>query len=87
MLSARRLALLAVVGGLAAVFSAPADARPMPASYPELVTTPHFAVHFMGDLDDPIDPDATTIKSPATSLPTPSGHTRHSSTTGAIPRR
>ena len=62
MLSARRLALLAVVGGLAAVFSAPADARPMPASYPELVTTPHFAVHFMGDVDDPIDPDATTYQ-------------------------
>ena len=63
MLSARRLALLAVVGGLAAVFSAPADARPMPASYPELVTTPHFAVHFMGDVDDPIDPDAIDVSS------------------------
>jgi hypothetical protein len=61
MFSARRLALLAIVAGLAGVFSSPAGARPA-GSYPETITTPHFQIHFVGDVTDPLNPDAITFQ-------------------------
>lgn len=46
----RRLTLLALVGALAAVHAGAADAARPAGSYPETITTPHFTVHFTGDL-------------------------------------
>lgn len=40
--------MLVLVGALAAAFSGAADAARPAGSYPETVTTPHFAVHFTG---------------------------------------
>ena len=61
MLSARRLALLAILAALAGVYSAPADARPA-GLFPETITTEHFQVHFLGDVIDPVDANATTYQ-------------------------
>jgi hypothetical protein len=45
----RRLALLAFVGALAAVFAGAADAARPAGSYPETIATSHFVVHFTGN--------------------------------------
>jgi hypothetical protein len=52
--------VLAVFGALAAALAGPAAARPNPALYPETLTTPHFAIHFTGDL--PVNPERITFQ-------------------------
>jgi hypothetical protein len=63
MVAARRLTVLAVFGVLAAALAGPAAARPNPALYPETLTTPHFAIHFTGELDpNTPNPDRITFQ-------------------------
>ena len=62
MVAARRLTVLAVFGALATALAGPAAARPNPVLYPETLTTPHFAIHFTGEIVDPANPERTTFQ-------------------------
>lgn len=62
MVATRRLAVIAFFGALAAALAGPAGARPSLASYPETITTPHFAVHFTGAITTPANPERITFQ-------------------------
>lgn len=63
MVATRRLALVALLCALAAALPGrAAAARPLAASYPETVTTPHFVVHFTGQITTPPNPARITFQ-------------------------
>jgi hypothetical protein len=63
--SARLLALLAIVAGLAGAFSNPAGARPNPLEQPLTLTSTHFTVHFWGAIVEPENLDRVTYQDAA----------------------
>lgn len=67
MVAVRRLAVCAFIGALAAAFAGAANAaRPNAALFPETITTPHFLIHFTGELVTPANPNRITFQTAGT---------------------
>lgn len=62
MVATRRIAVVVLLGALAAALSGPAAARPNLAAYPESISTPHFEVHFTGAITSPANPERITFQ-------------------------